>query len=284
MSYEMYISSQRKALFIFLLNQSASMEEPLTGGKRKIDQLTLAINAWLQTMLITCGKAVGYNDCFDICILGCGTDENSNPIIGSAFAGPLAGREMVSINDIAENLARIDKVTQLMPDDATGEMLTEETEIPVWIDATTHGATPICSAIVKACEIIDAWIPQHYSSFPPIVINITDGDSSEGDPIPYADTLKQRCTEDGNVLFFNCYLSATPADPFLFRGNSELMPDDFARRLFQMSSLLPEIMVYRGRAMGHDIEPNARGMVFNADMVSLIKFLDIGTRGAEKLR
>jgi len=137
---------------------------------------------------------------------------------------------------------------------------------------------------VKACAIIDAWILQHEKSFPPIVINITDGDGTDGDPIPYADTLKQRCTLDGNVLFFNCHLSATPADPFLFRGNSELMPDDFARKLFQMSSLLPESMVAKGREMGHDLENNARGMVFNADMVSLIKFLDIGTRGAEKLR
>ena len=280
MAYSQEISRQNKALFIFLLDQSFSMEDPLAGGERKIDELTLAINNWLQNMVITCSKAEGFKDFFDICILGYGTDENSNPIIGSVLAGPLTGREIVSIKDIGENPARIESVTSLIPDDDTGEMLTMEKEMPVWIDATTHGATPICSAIVKACEIIDAWIPQHDSSFPPIVIHITDGESSEGDPIPYADALKQRCTKDGNVLFFNCHLSATPADPFSFRGNSELMPDEFARQLFQMSSVLPESLVAKGRAMGQDLEPNARGMVFNADMVSLIKFLDIGTRAA----
>ena len=278
MAYSQEISRQNKALFIFLLDQSFSMEDPLAGGERKIDQLTLAINAWLQNMVITCSKAEGFKDFFDICILGYGTDENSNPIIGSVLAGPLAGREIVSIEDIAKNQARMENVTSLIPDEETGEMLSMDKEMPVWIDATTHGATPICSAIVKACDIIDAWIPQHDSSFPPIVIHITDGESSEGDPIPYADALKQRCTKDGNVLFFNCCLSATAADPFLFRGNSELMPDDFARRLFQMSSLLPEKMVDRGRAMGIDLEPNARGMAFNADMVCLIKFLITDSR------
>jgi hypothetical protein len=280
MAYSQEISRQNKALFIFLLDQSYSMEDPLAGGDRKIDQLALAMNAWLQNMVIACSKAEGFKDYLDIAIIGYGTDQDSNPIIGPALLGPLAGRELVSINDIATSPARMETVTALIPDEETGEMLPMEQQIPVWIDATTQGATPICSAIVKACEIVDAWIPQHESSFPPIVINITDGESSEGDPIPYAEALKQRGTKDGNVLFFNCCLSATPADPFLFRGNGELMPDEFARQLFQMSSVLPEPMINKARADGQDLEPNARGMAYNADMVSLIKFLDMGTRAA----
>jgi hypothetical protein len=280
MAYSQEISRQNKALFIFLLDQSFSMEDPLAGGERKIDQLALAMNAWLQNMVISCSKAEGFKDYLDIAIIGYGTDQESNPIIGPALVGALAGREIVSINDIATNPARMETVTALIPDEETGEMLPMEQQSPVWVDATTQGATPICSAIVKACEIIDAWIPQHESSFPPIVINITDGESSEGDPIPYAESLKQRGTKDGNVLFFNCCLSATPADPFLFRGNGELMPDEFARQLFQMSSVLPESMVNKARADGQDLEFNARGMAYNADMVSLIKFLDMGTRAA----
>ena len=72
------------------------------------------------------------------------------------------------------------------------------------------------------------------------MINISDGDSSDGDPIPYADALKQRETEDGNVLMFNCHLSATAADPFRFPSNGEVLPDELARVLFKMSSILPE--------------------------------------------
>ena len=48
MPYTQEISRQNKALFIFLLDQSFSMEDPLAGGERKIDQLVLAMNAWLQ--------------------------------------------------------------------------------------------------------------------------------------------------------------------------------------------------------------------------------------------
>ncbi|MGI9459729.1 MAG: vWA domain-containing protein, partial [Pirellulales bacterium] len=233
---------------------------------------------------IACSKSEGFKDYFDIGIFGYGTDQAGNPIIAPALEGPLAGRELVSVKEASENPARIETVTILIPDEETGEMIPVEQKQPVWIDPHCNGATPICSALAKACEIIDQWIPEHESSFPPIVINITDGESTEGDPMPYADTLKQRMTNDGNVLFFNCHLSSTPADSFQFAGNGELMPDEFARNLFDMSSLLPESMAEKARNDGQNIEPNARGMVYNGDMLSLIKFLDIGTRAASTLR
>jgi hypothetical protein len=93
-----------------------------------------------------------------------------------------------------------------------------EQQRPVWVESRVAGGTPICSAIVKACEIIDRWTAEHGKSYPPIVINITDGESTEADPIPYAETLRERCTNDGNVLFFNLHLSSTPADSFMFDG------------------------------------------------------------------
>lgn len=257
------------------------MDEPIANGTgRKADELALAINAWLQNMVIACAKAEGFKEYLDIAVLGYGSDESGNPIIEPALIGPLAGRELVSISEVSSNLARKDKVTSLIPDDDTGELIEVETEVPIWIDPKTQGGTPICSALVKACEILDEWIPQHQQSFPPIVVNITDGESSEGDPIPYADAVKQRATDDGEVLLFNCCLSSTPGDPFLFRGNGELMPDEFALQLFKMSSILPDSIVNKAKEMGQELDPNARGMAYNADMVTLIKFLDMGTRSA----
>jgi len=281
MAYSQEINRQNKSLFVFLVDQSLSMEEPIANDTmRKIDSLCSAINAWLQNLSIACSKAEGFKDYFDISIIGYGSDEQANPIIGPALIGPLAGREIVTISEVAENPARIDTVTAFMQDEETGDLIELPQQMPIWLDPVLQGATPICSALVKACEIIDNWIAQHPDSFPPIVINITDGESSEGDPIPYADALKQRETSDGSVLFFNCCLSSIPADPFMFRGNGELMPDMFSRQLFQMSSVLPEPIREKARAAGQELEPNARGMAYNADMVALIKFLDMGTRAA----
>ena len=267
-------SRRHKKLFIFLLDQSWSMQDPLAHGSiSKVHELVTAVNACLHDLCVSCATPTGFEDSCDVAIIRYGTDEDAKPIIESALIGPLASKELVTIREIADNPARLEQCITLMQDEKTGELVEIPLRVPVWIDPLTSGATPICSAICKACEIIDEWIPQHEQSCPPIVINITDGESSEGDPIPYADALKQRGTDNGNVLFFNCCLSSGPADPLLFKGNGARMPDDFARSLYQMSSPLPESIVERARREGQDCEPNARGMAYNVDKAALTKFL-----------
>jgi hypothetical protein len=177
---------------------------------------------------------------------------------------------------LATNPARLETVTVFIPDEDSGEIQPLEQQSPVWVEPIATGESPLCSAIAKACEIVDRWIPEHRSSFPPIVLNITSGLFSDGDPAPYADALKARSTEDGHVLFFNCYVSASTAHPFLFPGNAKQMPDACARHLFEMSSMLPDSLVSEFRSDGQDLEPNARGMAYNADMVALLHAIVMG--------
>jgi len=287
MAHQKAINRQYKALIVFLLNQSRSMENPIANRKRrKIDELTAEINAWLEDLVISSSRETGIKDFFDVAVIGYSTDEQANPIIGPAMIGPLAGRDIVTIREIADCPARLDTVKESMLDEDTGEMLSILLQKPIWIDPVTRGQAPICSAIVKACEIIDAWIPQHSRSFPPIVINITDGESSEGDPTPYADSLKQRATEDGAVLFLNCCLSSVAADSFLFKGNDEALSDGITRRLFAMSSVLPDSWreSLNTSSFPHSREPNARGFACNTTMHKAIMRALFWFRGAAAVR
>ena len=53
MPYTQEISRQNKACFLFLLDQSYSMTEPLANSQRsKMQELVLAINSWLQNAVI----------------------------------------------------------------------------------------------------------------------------------------------------------------------------------------------------------------------------------------
>lgn len=286
MPYEQQMDRKNPGLFVFLLDQSLSMEAGLAGGSnRKADELALVINKLLREFCIRASGESGVKDYFHFAVIGYSTDHEGFPLIGPALIGPLAGRETVTISELDANPARIDTVNEVTVDEDTSELVTTEIPMPIWVDPVMQNGTPICGAIVKACEIIDAWIPAHRQSFPPVVINITDGDPTDGDPLPYADVLKQRCTDDGNVLFFNCCLSESPGTPFIFRGNVELMPDDCARRLFKMSSVLPEQLRQVAINREFEVEPNARAMAFNADMLVLIKFIRMGTLDvAESLR
>ena len=283
--YSQEISRQNKACFLFLLDQSFSMEEPLGNSpKRKCDELVTAINVWLQNMAIRASGDEGIKDWMDVGVFGYRTDQHANPIIESVLQGPLAGRAIVSINEVGAAPARIETRPQYIPDEATGEMLEIPCEAPVWVDPKAEGGTPMCHMLYHTHQILGQWIAQHPHSFPPIVVHITDGESQDGDPIPYADAVKALATEDGNVLLFNCHLSMTAGDPFMFPASDQGLPDQLARVLFQMSSVLPDPFYRHGTMEGFPLQPGARGMAFNADMVCLIQFLNMGTQAAPGLR
>lgn len=283
--YSQEISRQNKACFLFLLDQSYSMEEPLgSSSNRKCDELVLAINGWLQNMAIRASGDTGIKDWMDVGVFGYRTDQSATPIIHSALQGPLAGRKLVSISDIGAHPARIATRVQCIPDDETGELIEVPCEVPVWVDPVAEGGTPMCHMLYQAYQTLADWIQRNRRSFPPIVVHITDGESQDGDPIPYADALKNLATDDGNVLLFNCHLSMIAADPFLFPAAEQGLPDKLAVDLFRMSSVLPDPFVRHAQMEGMQLQPGARGMAFNADMVCLIQFLNMGTQAAPGLR
>ncbi len=283
--YTQEISRQNKACFLFLLDQSYSMEEPLgNSSNRKCDELCSAINGWLQNMAIRASGDEGIKDWMDVGVFGYRTDQQAQPIIQSALQGPLRSRELVSITEIGAHPVRIDTRPQYLPDEETGEMIELPCEMPVWVDPKAEGGTPMCHMLYRTHEMLSRWIAEHPRSFPPIVVHITDGESQDGDPVPYAEAVRSLATENGNVLLFNCHLSMTAADPFMFPASEEGLPDELAKVLFRMSSVLPEPFYRHAVAEGFPLQPHARGMAFNADMVCLIQFLNMGTQAAPGLR
>jgi len=270
---------------LFLLDQSYSMVEPLGGSSsRKCDELVKAVNGWLYNISIRASGDEGIRDYMDIGVIGYRTDQQANPIIRSALVGPLAGRELVSVTDVGNHPARIDTMMQRIQDEETGQWIEFPSESPIWVDPVAEGSTPMCHVLYQAYQLLSQWIQQHPDSFPPIVIHISDGESQDGDPIAYADAIRGLATNDGNVLLFNCHLSMTQAQQVLFPSTPQGLPDELATVLFNMSSVLPEPFYRHAVAEGMALQPGARGMCFNADMVVLVKFLDMGTRAAVQLR
>ncbi|MCC6979802.1 MAG: VWA domain-containing protein, partial [Candidatus Melainabacteria bacterium] len=85
---------------------------------------------------------------------------------------------------------------------------------------------------------------------------------------------------DGEVLLFNLHLSSSKEKAIEYPSSDENLPDDHSKLLYSMSSLLPEYMQKMLSAEGLPVTYYTRGFVFNADLVSVIRFLDIGTRPA----
>jgi hypothetical protein len=184
---------------------------------------------------------------------------------------------LVPVSDIANQPARIEERTKKV-DDGAGGLVDQTIKFPIWFDAVASGGTPMCAALSRAQGLLSSWLAQHPECFPPIVINITDGESTDGDPSDIATSVRDLSSSDGNVLLFNLHLSSSRATPIEFPDNEAGLPDQYAQLLFRLSSALPDYMRSIAQQEGFTASEGTRGFVFNADIVSVIRFLDIGTR------
>ena len=273
MPYIAEISRLNPSCFLFLLDQSGSMADALAGesGKRKADKVADVINKFLQNLVIKCGRNEGVRNYFHVGVLGYGAN------VGPAFGGSIAGRELVPISEIADFPARIEERAKKV-DDGAGGLVETKVKFPIWFDAVANGGTPMCQALGQAQKVISDWTTKNPTCFPPIVINVTDGESTDGDPSSAADAIKGLATTDGNVLLFNAHVSSRPDAPILFPDAEATLPDDFARLLFRMSSTLTDTMLSGARQEGITVSASSKGFVFNANLEALINFIDIGTR------
>jgi hypothetical protein len=274
MAYTAEISRSNPSVFLFLIDQSGSMDDAFGSGeskRKKADGVADAVNRLLQNLVIKCAKSEGVRDYYSVGVLGYGSQ------VGPAFTGALAGRDLVPISEIADNPARIDERTKKV-DDGAGGLVDQSVKFPVWFDPTAKGGTPMVQALTKARDALSYWLGDHADAFPPIVINITDGESTDGDPANAAEALKGLATSDGELLLFNAHLSSREEAPVEFPDKEEGLPDQYAKLLFRISSDLPGYMRAAAGAEGYQISDGAKGFVFNADLVSVIRFLDIGTR------
>ena len=138
----------------------------------------------------------------------------------------------------------------------------------------------MCNALGQAHSILQKWLTQHPAGFPPVVIQITDGESTDGEPTNAMQAIKDLNSQDGNILLFNVHISSDPnATPIAFPDSSSQLPNAPAKTLFEGSSVLTPFMRSAANSQhGLSLSDGARGFVLNGDMVLVVQALDIGTR------
>ncbi len=266
MTYEAEISRRSPGLFIFLLDQSRSMSRKIAGsGRSKAMEASDAINKQLNEVISRCTKSEGIRPYFDIGIIGYGYK--------SGEAKGLISDKPISITELEKHILKMEKRTEVIDGEAI------EIEFPIWFEPVASYDTPMKRALGIAKQWVEEWVGEHKSSFPPVIINIGDGGSTDGDPVAISEELMDMGTDDGKVLMWNCHLSEKEERPISFpKVELELPEDKHARTLYQMSSEIPEPMVAIAKEEFSNVEDGCRAYVFNASLEELIKLLDIGTR------
>jgi len=261
MTYQRPIDRRLPGCLIFLLDQSGSMAEPIGGqpSTSKAEALADIINDLLHSIIRRCvkdpeGPPRHY---YDLGIIGYGD------VAKSAFGGALSDRQLASVAEIADATLRVDEHDGVLA--------------PVWFNPVAEHRTAMCAAFDLAGQIASGWIATHQDSFPPIVLNVSDGKATDGNPAEWAQRLRGLRTADGELLLFNINLSSGARKPIAFPANAKDLPDDYSRQMFALSSPLPDFMRKHARERGMPADEGALGFVCNADISTVIQALTVGT-------
>jgi uncharacterized protein YegL len=269
MPYTAQISRVNPSAFLFIIDQSGSMDERMETEQAKARFVADVLNKTLYQLVTRCRRDDGVRNYFDIGVIAYGDS------VRSGFAGALNGKILHSLSDIDVNPLRIEERMKRVPDGAGG-LVDLPTKFPVWFDPTSSGGTPMTAAMRTAAEALADWCDSHPSSYPPTIIHVTDGASTDGDPSAVADALKRMHTGDGECLLFNLHISTTAGQPVVFPSSDGDL-DEYGRLLFRMSNPFPGHLLQAARDKGYSVSSESRFFGYKAGYEAIVDFFDIGT-------
>jgi len=276
--YEKAISRTDPGCIVFLLDRSDSMKRQWGSSQESLAEgAARALNEILLEICFRAQKEPGTaRHYFDIGIFGYGMCPGAGGEgVESAFGGVLTGRSIVGLPELYNTPIAVRAVRSPVPG-------TPPSRAPVWVEPVYGGRTPMCQAMAVAGRHVFDWATAHPNSFPPIIINMTDGmvtDSPhEGATLDqWAQRLTSIQTRDGAALLFNVFLSPAAGDGGLFLTTARGLPPP-GPALFGISSPMPPHALANAREAGISVKAGARAFCFNADSKMLVSFLEIGTR------
>ena len=270
--YSAQITRANPTCIILLIDQSGSMSDPFSGdsARKKCDFVAEAVNHTLHDLVIRCTKTEEVRNYYHVSVIGYGRH------VGTCFSGELGARYLVPISEVADYPLQV-KSTYKRVSDGAGGWVEIPVRYPVWIHPTADGKTPMCDALGKVKEVLERWLMEHPRGFPPTVLHLTDGESSDGDPNEIGQQIMSLGTDDGSVLLFNCHISSRRSAKIEYPIDERSLADGFARSLFEISSRLPANFLSAAAQLGVNAVEGSRGFVFNGDPSSIVQFYEIGT-------
>ena len=278
MPYESEINRANPTCFLFLIDHSSSMIDPIMGipgNPKKAQFVADALNKVIQSLVVSASKDIDVRRYYQIGVLGYGFG------VSSLLGADLQGQDLAWIDDIYKNPLRIEERIKKESDGAGG-IIEISRKFPIWVDPVSRGQTPMCAALERAIAIIKPWVEEHPLSYPPTVINLTDGESNDGDPRKPAEILKGLSTSDGNTVLLTVHASSNQFAQQVFFPNTDTdLPDYASKKMFEMSSILPKQMRQTAQdLLGVELIEGSKGLVYNADIAGIVQALEIGTRPA----
>jgi uncharacterized protein YegL len=259
------IGTGQPGLIIVTVDQSESMTYPY-GEMTKKEFAALAVNRCIYEIINACKQGESIRDRCHIGVVGYG--QITDILVG--------GRP----SELIHQEKRVEILKRQVPDGAGG-LVEISQRLPVYIDGKAENGTPMDKAFQLVADLIEVWVSENPHNFPPVVINITDG---EPDSIDQTEAAARRLmglgTSDGTVLLLNAHIADSAAQEIKLPNDERGLPNEFAKFLFRISSELPRPMFNAAINAGFAPAPAARGFVMNASAETLTKLIIFGSAHA----
>lgn len=283
--YSQEITRQHRTAFILALDRSGSMQESVRFGKKvmsKAEAVSIIANALITELIDRCRRTDSLRNYYDVAVVGYSNDNIEM----------LLGRDgMLSIDD----LSRISPRRRTLSDE---EQLSEQNSaifqhsLDEWFTPHAEGNTPMYEAMLRVRDLAKEWCEksENRQSFPPVVINITDGEASDCDDNELRDIceqIKRIATDDGNVLLINIHISTDSTLPAIIFPMAEELTGAgrYSRLLAECSSIMPSAFDSAICEMkGRGATPPFFGMGYNASIIELLSMVNIGSRSVTNMQ
>ncbi len=278
--YNTPITRRNPALFAIMIDQSGSMGEKVcinSRWMRKTDKVVLVVNALISELINRCRREEGIRDYFQVVVLGY-YDNGVYPLLSADF-DLLTPSKLAIMNKPRQN--RIEERVL-----ANGKTVIGHFEQVLWIEPHAEGNTPMFAAMLKTHNLVGQWIKTRHNraSYPPVIINITDGEATDADPSQLreaAAALRNLETDNGKAIFMNIHINCDSDSPqAIFPCSTGEMPNDRnASLLYDMSSDMPgtyDDLIARVRGCSPSEGP-FRGVSYNTPITELVAMMNIGS-------
>jgi len=255
---------------VFLMDESAAMDARVADGtKSKADSIATALNSLLHQL--TAGPRL------DLAVVGYRRAADGREDIGCRWGGPLAGRTFVAGAELAAApLAVEQRVRKVSAPGGVGVAREETVPFPVWYVPTLGAAASRVAAYQYCLDLLSAWAAAPGErTRPPLLVSFL-GDLAAEDMLSAAVAGMDPPGCPGPPLVFHAHLSSSArVPPTVYPSANGHLPPGAVREVFAASSVLPEPLSAALKAVNIPINGGARGMVYNARLLDLIRFLSL---------
>lgn len=282
--YTQEITRSHRAAFVLVVDQSTSMQQQVLFGRSistKAEVVAYTANALITELIDRCRRTDGIRDYYDIAVIGYSGDSVKSLLPREGFN---------SVVELAKQMPPLVSIAfeEDLPDGTQAIVRHRQRE---WIRPLAEGTTPMHEALHKVRNMVAEWCQrrENRESFPPIVINITDGeptDCTDADLRDVCTLIKRTATDDGNTLLINIHISTNlKLNSVIFPMHEELLQAcDKARLLADCSSIMPSALDEAIHELkGAGAMPPYIGIGYNATVVELLSMINIGSRSITQL-